>query len=365
MSRVLEDTLVRARGPLPGDRRHQVLRARRDQGRGRLPLPAGQPVRPGQLHADRQLAPPRDRPDLAGARDRARQHARRAGLGRRRRARAGPGPGRRRRSRRCGASWTRWRELRDAGRGRRPGRASCSRRCCRAAATSRRWRPSARSRRRAGSRTSSSWSRWAASSTLRPRAAQGGRRGDRWRSSSARSRSSPTPTRARDDEGLVTLMTLHNAKGLEYPTVFIVGCEDGVFPHSRAARRGRRWRRSAGSSTSASRARCASLYLTYARRRALFGAPELRPAQPLPRRDPGGAPAPPGRAAAARRLLGGIALARGAGATRARGRAATWPPGRPGRRGRPPASCRASGSARTSSTPPSARASSRASSPAG
>src|ERR1700722_2422131 len=40
-------------------------------------------------------------------------------------------------------------------------------------------------------------------------------------------------TRA-DDEGLVTLMTLHNAKGLEYPTVFIAGCEDGVFPHSRA-----------------------------------------------------------------------------------------------------------------------------------
>ena len=29
-------------------------------------------------------------------------------------------------------------------------------------------------------------------------------------------------------------MTLHNAKGLEYPIVFIIGCEDGVFPHSRA-----------------------------------------------------------------------------------------------------------------------------------
>ena len=43
----------------------------------------------------------------------------------------------------------------------------------------------------------------------------------------------------RDDEGLVTLMTLHNAKGLEYPIVFIIGCEEGVFPHSRAHRRGR------------------------------------------------------------------------------------------------------------------------------
>ena len=50
-SRVLEDMLVRFELALPGDRRHQVLRAGRDQGRGRLPQPARQPRRPGLLRA--------------------------------------------------------------------------------------------------------------------------------------------------------------------------------------------------------------------------------------------------------------------------------------------------------------------------
>ncbi|HWG94666.1 MAG TPA: 3'-5' exonuclease, partial [Mycobacteriales bacterium] len=36
-----------------------------------------------------------------------------------------------------------------------------------------------------------------------------------------------------EGDGVVTLMTLHAAKGLEYPVVFLTGLEDGVFPHLR------------------------------------------------------------------------------------------------------------------------------------
>jgi DNA helicase-2/ATP-dependent DNA helicase PcrA len=37
-----------------------------------------------------------------------------------------------------------------------------------------------------------------------------------------------------EDLSNVTLMTLHSVKGLEYPYVFIVGCEENIFPHSRS-----------------------------------------------------------------------------------------------------------------------------------
>ena len=76
---------------------------------------------------------------------------------------------------------------------------------------------------------------------------------------------------SRSDEGLVTLMTLHNAKGLEYPIVFIAGCEDGVFPHSRAIDEGGLEEERRLFYVGITRA-MRQLYLTHARRRAVFGA---------------------------------------------------------------------------------------------
>ncbi len=74
----------------------------------------------------------------------------------------------------------------------------------------------------------------------------------------------------RDGESLVTLMTLHNAKGLEYPIVFVVGCEEGVFPHSRALDEGDVEEERRLFYVGVTRA-MRSLYLTYARRRTVFG----------------------------------------------------------------------------------------------
>jgi ATP-dependent DNA helicase UvrD/PcrA len=75
----------------------------------------------------------------------------------------------------------------------------------------------------------------------------------------------------KDDEALVTLMTIHNAKGLEYPIVFIAGMEEGVFPHSRALDEGGLEEERRLAYVGITRA-MRSLYLTSARRRAVFGA---------------------------------------------------------------------------------------------
>ncbi len=77
----------------------------------------------------------------------------------------------------------------------------------------------------------------------------------------------------RADESLVTLMTLHNAKGLEYDTVFIVGCEEGSFPHMRALEEGGEEEERRLCYVGITRAR-RRLYMTWARERRLFGRAE-------------------------------------------------------------------------------------------
>jgi DNA helicase-2/ATP-dependent DNA helicase PcrA len=77
----------------------------------------------------------------------------------------------------------------------------------------------------------------------------------------------------KEEQELVTLMTLHNAKGLEYDTVFIVGCEDGAFPHLRALEEGGEEEERRLCYVGITRAR-RRLYMTWARERSLFGRSE-------------------------------------------------------------------------------------------
>jgi DNA helicase-2/ATP-dependent DNA helicase PcrA len=74
----------------------------------------------------------------------------------------------------------------------------------------------------------------------------------------------------REGESTVTLMTLHNAKGLEYPVVFMIGCEEGVFPHSRSIDEGNLDEERRLCYVGITRAE-ELLYITHARTRSLFG----------------------------------------------------------------------------------------------
>jgi DNA helicase-2/ATP-dependent DNA helicase PcrA len=80
-----------------------------------------------------------------------------------------------------------------------------------------------------------------------------------------------------DDDSRLTLMTMHNAKGLEYPVVFLVGLEDSVFPHHRALgdpHELEEERRLAYVAMTRARER---LYLTSAWSRTLFGGTNANP----------------------------------------------------------------------------------------
>jgi DNA helicase-2/ATP-dependent DNA helicase PcrA len=76
-----------------------------------------------------------------------------------------------------------------------------------------------------------------------------------------------------EEEELITLMTVHNAKGLEYDTAFVVGCEDGSFPHMRALEEGGEEEERRLCYVAITRAR-QRLYMTWARERRLFGRAE-------------------------------------------------------------------------------------------
>ena len=158
-----------------------------------------------------------------------RQHARRAGLGRGRRARGGAGPGAA-----AVKAVGRFMSMMERLRERAEGGAGWAT-CCGDARGD-------RLHRGAGGRAHDRGPGPAGE----PRGAGG--RGARVRRDAPRSRSVEEflqqialfseQDNLRDEQGLVTLMTLHNAKGLEFDTVFIIGLEDGVFPHSRAIESG-------------------------------------------------------------------------------------------------------------------------------
>ena len=215
------------RGRLPGDRRAEVLRAGRDQGRDPVPHVPGQPAGRDGVHADRELAAAR-----ASGRRRCRACSRYA----------------------AAMGMSVW----EAAEGEVPGLATAARKSLdalhghdarRCASARRRGRPVAelldelldetgyRDALRA-ERTIEAQGRLENLDELITAARQfdinapddGGTLGEFLQQTSLVADADTI----RDDEGLVTLMTMHNAKGLEFPIVFMIGMEEGIFPHSRS-----------------------------------------------------------------------------------------------------------------------------------
>ncbi|MFB8236328.1 DNA helicase PcrA [Kitasatospora purpeofusca] len=142
-----------------------------------------------------------------------------------------------------------------------------------------------------------------------------------------------------DDEGrgVITMMTLHTAKGLEFPVVFLTGMEDGIFPHMRALNQVKELeeeRRLAYVGLTRARQR---LYLTRSVLRSAWGQPAYNPASRFLEEIPetlvewkrtGGAPAPAARGFSSGSSWGGRSSGGSGGSSRggsSRGTAAASP----------------------------------------
>ena len=79
---------------------------------------------------------------------------------------------------------------------------------------------------------------------------------------------------AHSDDGLVTLMTLHTAKGLEFPVVFLSGMEEGIFPHVRSLNEPRELEEERRLAYVGITRAMQKLYLTRAASRSVWGSPQ-------------------------------------------------------------------------------------------
>lgn len=80
-----------------------------------------------------------------------------------------------------------------------------------------------------------------------------------------------------EQENAVTLMTVHSAKGLEFPTVFLIGLEDGIFPHSRSLLEKEEMEEERRLMYVALTRAKNKLYLVHARNRLLYGESQSNP----------------------------------------------------------------------------------------
>ncbi|MFJ1756702.1 DNA helicase PcrA [Kitasatospora sp. NPDC088134] len=137
------------------------------------------------------------------------------------------------------------------------------------------------------------------------------------------------PDGEEDGQGVITMMTLHTAKGLEFPVVFLTGMEDGIFPHMRALNQVKELeeeRRLAYVGLTRARQR---LYLTRSVLRSAWGQPSYNPASRFLEEIPeklidwkrtGAAAVPPSRYGSS----SGSGASRGSGAAAAASPKAGW-----------------------------------------